>query len=56
MQDGPDAVKFGGMAAATAILPADLNDGHIEDLKNSGYVTARKYIGLKGIYVTGGQK
>jgi len=55
VQDGPDAVKFGGMAAATSLLPEGLNDGHIENLKNSGYVTARKYVGLKGIYVTSGQ-
>jgi len=55
VQDGPDAVKFGGIAAATAILPGGLNDGHIECLKNAGYVTVRKFVGLKGIYFTSGQ-
>jgi hypothetical protein len=28
---------------------------YIENLKNVGYVTARKYVGLKGIYITSGQ-
>ena len=55
VQDGPDAVKFGGIAAATALMPEEINDGHIENLKNAGYVTARKYVGLKGIYITSGQ-
>ena len=55
VQDGPDAVKFGGISAATAIKPDDLNDGHIEKLKDAGYVTVRKYVGRKGIYVTSGQ-
>lgn len=55
VQDGPDAVKFGGIAAATALKPDGINDGHIENLKNAGYVTARKYVGLKGIYITSGQ-
>jgi hypothetical protein len=55
VQDGPDAVKFGGIAAATALKPDGINDGHIENLKNAGYVTVRKYVGLKGIYITSGQ-
>jgi len=55
VQDGPDAVKFGGIAAATALMPEGINDGHIENLKNAGYVTARKYVGRKGIYITSGQ-
>jgi hypothetical protein len=55
VQDGPDAVKFGGIAAAAALKPAGINDGHIENLKNTGYVTVRKYVGLKGIYITSGQ-
>jgi hypothetical protein len=55
VQDGPDAVKFGGISAAVAIKPDGLNDGHIEDLKNSGYVTVRKYVGRKGIFITSGQ-
>jgi hypothetical protein len=55
VQDGPDAVKFGGITAATALKPDGINDGHIENLKNAGYVTVRKYVGLKGIYFTSGQ-
>ena len=55
VQDGPDAVKFGGIAAATALKPDGINDGHIENLKNAGYVTARKYVGRNGIYITSGQ-
>ncbi|MDR3019890.1 MAG: DUF2586 domain-containing protein [Treponema sp.] len=55
VQDGPDAVKFGGIAAATELKPDGINDGHIENLKNAGYVTARKYVGRKGIYITSGQ-
>jgi hypothetical protein len=55
VQDGPDAVKFGGIAAATALKPDGINDGHIENLKNAGYVTVRKYVGRKGIYITSGQ-
>ncbi|MDR3145790.1 MAG: DUF2586 domain-containing protein, partial [Treponema sp.] len=55
VHEGPDAVKFGGIAAATALLPEGINDGHIETLKNAGYVTARQYVGRKGIYITSGQ-
>jgi len=55
VQDGPDAVKFGGITAATALMPEGINDGHIENLKNAGYVTVRKYVGRKGIYITSGQ-
>jgi hypothetical protein len=55
VQDGPDAVKFGGISAAVSIKPDGLNDGHIEDLKNAGYVTVRKYVGRKGIFITSGQ-
>jgi hypothetical protein len=40
---GPDAARYG------------LNDGHIETLKNAGYVTVRKITGLAGVYVTSGQ-
>jgi hypothetical protein len=54
VQDGPDAVKFGGIAAATALMPEGINDGHIENLKNAGYVTVRKYVGRKGIFITSG--
>jgi hypothetical protein len=55
VHEGPDAVKHGSISAATAIKPDGLNDGHIETLKNKGYVTVRKIIGLAGIYVTSGQ-
>ena len=55
VMDGPDAVKFGGISAAVNIKPDGLNDGHIEDLKNAGYVTVRKYVGRKGIFITSGQ-
>jgi len=55
VQDGPDAVKFGGITAANALMPEGINDGHIENLKNAGYVTVRKYVGRKGIYITSGQ-
>jgi hypothetical protein len=55
VQQGPDAVRYGGISAATALKPDGLNDGHIEILKNAGYVTARQIIGLNGIYITSGQ-
>lgn len=55
VHEGPDAVKFGSITAATAIKPDGINDGHIEALKNAGYVTVRTIIGLKGIYITSGQ-
>ena len=55
VHEGPDAVRWGGISAATALKPDGLNDGHIETLKNAGYVTARKIIGLTGIYITSGQ-
>jgi hypothetical protein len=55
VHEGPDAVKHGSISAATAIMPGGMNDGHIETLKNAGYVTARKIIGLTGIYITSGQ-
>ncbi|MHB9294180.1 hypothetical protein Holit_03307 [Hollandina sp. SP2] len=55
VHEGPDAVKHGSISAATAIMPEGMNDGHIETLKNSGYVTVRKITGLTGIYITSGQ-
>ena len=55
VHQGPDAVRYGGISAATALKPDGINDGHIETLKNAGYVTARKIIGLNGIYITSGQ-
>jgi hypothetical protein len=55
VQQGPDAVCYGGISAAMAIKPAGLTDGHIETLKNAGYVTARQIIGLTGVYITSGQ-
>jgi hypothetical protein len=55
VHEGPDAVKNGSISAATAIMPEGMNDGHIETLKNSGYVTVRKITGLNGIYITSGQ-
>jgi hypothetical protein len=55
VHQGPDAVRYGSVKAATAIKPDGLNDGHIEALKNAGYVTVRKITGLAGIYVTSGQ-
>jgi hypothetical protein len=55
VHEGPDAVRYGGVSAATALKPDGINDGHIETLKNAGYVTARQIIGLTGIYITSGQ-
>jgi hypothetical protein len=55
VHQGPDAVKAGSISAATAIKPDGINDGHIETLKNKGYVTVRKIIGMTGIYITSGQ-
>jgi hypothetical protein len=55
VHQGPDAVRSGSITAATALKPDGINDGHIEALKNAGYVTARQIIGLNGIYVTSGQ-
>jgi hypothetical protein len=55
VHQGPDAVRYGGISAATALKPDGINDGHIETLKNAGYVTARTFAGLNGIYITSGQ-
>jgi hypothetical protein len=55
VHQGPDAVRYGSIAAATAVKPDSINDGHIEALKNAGYVTVRTITGLTGIYVTSGQ-
>jgi hypothetical protein len=55
VQQGPDAVRFGGISSATALKPDGINDGHIETLKNAGYVTARTFSGKNGIYITSGQ-
>jgi hypothetical protein len=55
VHEGPDAVRYGSITAATALKPEGINDGHIESLKNAGYVTARQIIGLTGIYITSGQ-
>jgi hypothetical protein len=46
VHQGPDAVRYGPVSAAAAIKPDGLNDGHIETLKNAGYVTVRKITGL----------
>lgn len=51
----PDAIKYGAIPGATAILPGDLKDGQINSLADAGYVTARQYIGLKGVYITSGK-
>jgi hypothetical protein len=55
VHEGPDAVRYGGISAAAALKPDGINDGHIETLKNAGYVTARTFPGLNGIYITSGQ-
>jgi hypothetical protein len=55
VHQGPDAVRYGAISAAIAIKPNGLTDGHIETLKNAGYVTVRKITGLTGIYITSGQ-
>ena len=55
VHQGPDAVRYGSIAAATQLLPYGINDGHIEALKDAGYVTARTIIDLKGIYITSGE-
>ena len=55
VHEGPDAVRYSGISAATALKPEGINDGHIEALKNAGYVTARQIIGVSGIYITSGQ-
>jgi hypothetical protein len=55
VHQGPDATRYGGIAAANAIKPDGLNDGRIETLENAGYVTVRKITGLTGVYVTSGQ-
>lgn len=53
--EGPDAVRYGSIPGVTELMPAKINDGHIETLKKAGYVTARKITGLQGIYITSGQ-
>jgi hypothetical protein len=55
VHQGPDATRYGSIKAATALKPEGLNDGHIEALKNAGYITVRKITGLTGIYITSGQ-
>ena len=55
VHQGPDAVRYGSITAATALAPAGINDGHIEALMNAGYVTARTIVGLKGVYITSGE-
>lgn len=52
VHEPPDAVRFDAIPGVTKILPDDLNDAHIERLKNVGYITIRKIPGLKGIYIT----
>ena len=36
----------GGIAAAAALMPEGINDGHIETLRNAGYVTARQNVDI----------
>ncbi len=55
VHQGPDAVRYGSIKAALELLPYGINDGHIESLKEAGYVTARTIIDLKGMYITSGQ-
>lgn len=53
IQDAPDAVKFGNVAGEDALSIKE--DSLIELLEESGFVTARTIIGLKGVYITSGR-
>ncbi|MBN2536380.1 MAG: DUF2586 family protein [Spirochaetales bacterium] len=55
VHEGPDAVRYGAIPGAISLMPSGIHDGHIENLKNAGYVTARTIMDMNGIYITSGQ-
>ncbi len=52
VHEGCDAYKYGSIPNAHALSPRGLTDAHIESLMRSGYITARTYPYVPGIYVT----
>ena len=55
-QRSPGAVIDGALPMALELYPSDLADAHILQLDTTGrFITARRYAGLPGIYVTNGR-
>ena len=55
IQQSPGEVASGSVKGIVKLLPEDMNNTHILALDEGGFVTFRKYIGQKGIYVTNGR-
>ena len=55
-QRSPGAVIDGALPFVTGLSPDDLTDAHILQLDTTGrFVTARRYAGLPGIFITNGR-
>lgn len=52
LQESAGKVILGSLPGIVKLLPEGLNDGHIEALDTGRYITARRYEGLNGFYVT----
>lgn len=50
-----DHVGSSALSGILRLMPDGLNDGHINALDNSGYLTLCQYIGLTGVYITHGR-
>lgn len=58
IQRSPGRVGDGALKAVTGLWPADLNDGHVEQLDAVGFITFRTFVNTlsaKGVYVTLGR-
>jgi hypothetical protein len=54
-QERPGKVKLGAIPGITKIYPKDINEGHISQLDDAGYVTLCTYNNKKGIFFTRGR-
>lgn len=52
VQRSAGKVADGSLSSALALLPSDINDGHIDDLDAARYSTLRTFKGRPGIYIT----
>ncbi|WIW70610.1 DUF2586 domain-containing protein [Anaerosinus gibii] len=52
VQESAGKVILGSLPGVVSLLPSGINDGHIEALDTARYITARRYEGLNGFYIT----
>jgi hypothetical protein len=55
VQERPGKVKLGAIDGLTKIYPEDINDVHLSDLDDAGYVTPVTYNNKSGIYFSRGR-